>query len=666
LRKFIVNATVVGVEKVLPRHRVLIQDDRIVSVLPMEAPEGRGEAGATVRIDAGGAYLLPGLIDIHSDYIEGLIQPRPTCLMDFSMGLAEAEKQLLAHGITTVYHSLSLMNGAGGAGRRSFRNRENLERLAGLIRDIRRGRHLIRHRFHARYEIDNLEVYDYLARLIGEGRVQELSFMDHTPGQGQYRDLSVYAASYGTWDAACSEKTLEEILAGRDGKPVASHEMLKRLSALARARGIPLASHDDDSVEKVAFMKNEYGASISEFPVDIAAARKAREEGLHVVMGAPNVILGGSHSGNLSALDAIREGCVDILCSDYYPAALLHAAFRLEDGGLLSLPEAVRMLTLNPARAVGIDGDYGSVEAGKKADLIFVRKVRGRPLLSACFINGRRVLSFSYRRDRLKRPRETARVCLGALNRERTATVPAETAVLELRGLGKDFVVHSRGGATLSGFSGVSFQAKAGALLAITGPSGIGKSSLLKCVYRTYIPVAGSILYRTKSGGNVDLARATDWEILELRRDEIAYVSQFFRVMPRLSALEILMEPLLVRGKPAAEARSTAEYLLARAGLGKPLRDMYPATFSGGEKQRLNILRAIITGPRLLLLDEPTSSLDRGCKENIMEMILALKAEGTAMVAVFHDRDAMLRLADTRYDLAANTYCEVERPGADM
>ena len=395
----IVNAAVVGPEEILSPYGALIEDDRILAVFPMEDLGRFGGTGAR-RIDAGGAYLMPGFIDIHSDYIEGILQPRPTCLMDFEMGLREAEKQLLGHGVTTVYHSLSLMNGAGGNGRRNFRNRENLERLADLIRNIHRDSHLIRHRFHARYEIDNLEIYDYLARLLEEGRVQELSFMDHTPGQGQYRDLAVYAASYGTWAAACSEKTLAEILGEGRNKPVASHEMLKRLSTLAHKRGIPLASHDDDSPEKVVFMKKEYGAGISEFPVDLATARKAWEEGLHIVVGAPNVILGESHSGNLSALEAIREGCADILCSDYYPAALLHAVFRLEAEGLLSLPEAVRMLTLNPARAVGIAADYGSVELGKKADLLLVRRVLDRPLVSACFIDGRKVLQFRYRFDR--------------------------------------------------------------------------------------------------------------------------------------------------------------------------------------------------------------------------------------------------------------------------
>jgi alpha-D-ribose 1-methylphosphonate 5-triphosphate synthase subunit PhnL len=238
--------------------------------------------------------------------------------------------------------------------------------------------------------------------------------------------------------------------------------------------------------------------------------------------------------------------------------------------------------------------------------------------------------------------------------------------VLEVRDLSKDFVVHSRGGAALPGFSGVSFGVEAGSLLAITGPSGIGKSSLLKCVCRTYIPSSGQILYRTKNRGTLDLASAGDWEILDLRKDEIGYVSQFFRVMPRLSALDILMEPLAVRGSSPGEARERAEGLLSRAGLGKALWDMYPATFSGGEKQRLNILRALIAGPRLLLLDEPTASLDRAHKERIMGMILDLKAEGTAMVAVFHDRDALRALADTRYDLAEKSYCAIDQPEANL
>jgi alpha-D-ribose 1-methylphosphonate 5-triphosphate synthase subunit PhnL len=246
-----------------------------------------------------------------------------------------------------------------------------------------------------------------------------------------------------------------------------------------------------------------------------------------------------------------------------------------------------------------------------------------------------------------------------------TGQVTRKALMLCLNNVSKIFTMHIRGGLIIRSFEKVSFETRAGSLLALTGPSGIGKSSLLKCIYRSYLPTSGQILYTSQAGDTIDLAAARDWEILELRHTEIGYVSQFFHVMPRVSALEILMEPLIIRGVSQAEALDRAKAMLSRAGLGKNLWDVYPATFSGGEKQRLNILHAIISKPRLLLLDEPTASLDRGYKERIMEMILALKDEGTAMVGVFHDRDALLGLSDKRYDLALGGYCPVDTGQAE-
>jgi alpha-D-ribose 1-methylphosphonate 5-triphosphate diphosphatase len=398
MRKCIFNAVVVTPDELLPHHAVITREDTIVSILPMDALNSYDKGGEEmVYFDARGGYIMPGFIDIHSDYIEGILQPRPTCLMEFETGLREAEKQLLGHGVTTIYHSLSLMNTGGATGKHSFRNKENLEKLVGLIKDFQEGYHLIRHRFHARYEIDNIGIYDYLVDLLNHGAVHQLSFMDHTPGQGQYRNLEVFAKSYNTWSVSYSGKNMDEVLAEAKTKPIASREMLKRLAALAHERNIPLASHDDDTLEKLALMKNEFGVQISEFPIELEVARKAHEEGIKVVLGAPNVMLGGSHSGNLSAVDAIKAGAADILCSDYCPASLLHSAFRLEEDGILSLPAAVRMLTLNPARAMGIDAEYGTVEVGKKADILVVRKIHGRPMVYKCFIDGRTVLQFEYR-----------------------------------------------------------------------------------------------------------------------------------------------------------------------------------------------------------------------------------------------------------------------------
>jgi alpha-D-ribose 1-methylphosphonate 5-triphosphate synthase subunit PhnL len=233
--------------------------------------------------------------------------------------------------------------------------------------------------------------------------------------------------------------------------------------------------------------------------------------------------------------------------------------------------------------------------------------------------------------------------------------------MLTVKNLRKEFTMFICGGKKIPSFENVSLDAGAASLLAITGPSGAGKSSLLKCVYRTYLPTGGEIRYVRRNGKTTDLAAADEWEILSLRRSEIGYVSQFFHVMPRVSAIDTLMEPLVTRGDDADEAKERASEMLTRVGLGKTLWDMYPSTFSGGEKQRLNILRAIITKPRLLLLDEPTASLDRGYKVRIMDMILALKAEGTAMLGVFHDRDALTRLSDARYDMTIGEYCEIDR-----
>jgi alpha-D-ribose 1-methylphosphonate 5-triphosphate diphosphatase len=398
MRKCIFNATVVSPDALLPYHAVITREDRIRSVLPMDALNGYDKSGEEMLyFDARGGYVMPGFIDIHSDYIEGVIQPRPTSLMDFETGLREAEKQLLGHGVTTIYHSLSLMKNGGASGKNSFRTRENLERLVGLIQDFHNGYHLIRHRFHARYEIDNLDIYDYLLGMLEKGVVHELSFMDHTPGQGQYRDLELYIKAYAAWSEEWNGKSTDEILNACKNKRTASRGMLRKLAETARARGVPLASHDDDSLEKLALMKEEYGVSITEFPVELEVARKAHEDGLLVVVGAPNVVLGGSHSGNLSAIEAIRQGCADILCSDYYPSSLLHAAFRLEKDGVLTLPQAVRMLTLNPAKAMGVSEDFGSVEPGKKADLLVVRKIQGCPMVYKCFIDGRTVIQLEYR-----------------------------------------------------------------------------------------------------------------------------------------------------------------------------------------------------------------------------------------------------------------------------
>ena len=223
--------------------------------------------------------------------------------------------------------------------------------------------------------------------------------------------------------------------------------------------------------------------------------------------------------------------------------------------------------------------------------------------------------------------------------------------MLQICELSKNFIMHIRSDAEIYGFDAVNFSAKPGELVAITGPSGCGKSSLLKCIYRTYMPTGGHVHYTCKDGSVIDLATAEPWEMIHLRETELGYVSQFFSVIPRVSALDILTNTQTGRGVDVKTARERAAEYLEKVGISPKLWDMYPATFSGGEKQRLNIANALITKPRLLLLDEPTASLDAHSKEWVMNMILDLKAEGTAMVGVFHDEIAIQTLADWRYEM---------------
>lgn len=205
--------------------------------------------------------------------------------------------------------------------------------------------------------------------------------------------------------------------------------------------------------------------------------------------------------------------------------------------------------------------------------------------------------------------------------------------------------MHVLGGKKIKGFEDVSFSVKRGEFLAIVGSSGSGKSSLLKCMYRTYLADTGSMLYRPDSNSAIDLTTASDHEILALRRSEIGYVSQLLQVVPRTIAVDVIAEPLLQRGIGIDDARDAASRYLARLRIPNDLWDAYPSTFSGGERQRVNIARALIAAPRLLLLDEPTSALDPASTAVVVEMLRGVN-KGTTMIGIFHDLSVVRELAD--------------------
>ncbi len=231
--------------------------------------------------------------------------------------------------------------------------------------------------------------------------------------------------------------------------------------------------------------------------------------------------------------------------------------------------------------------------------------------------------------------------------------------MLSVSGLSKTITLHILHGAEVRPLRDVSFDLDAGEFLAIAGPSGAGKSSLLKCLNRTYLATAGTARYITRAGETVDLFSAPEREVVALRRDEITYVSQFLKAPPRVPAVDVVASVLTQRGVELEVARERASAMLSRLGVGPSLQTSYPALFSGGEQQRVNVAKAFVAPPRLLLLDEPTSALDADNRERVIELLHEAQAAGTAVIAIFHDRDLIRRLADRVLVLADGTAREV-------
>ncbi len=216
---------------------------------------------------------------------------------------------------------------------------------------------------------------------------------------------------------------------------------------------------------------------------------------------------------------------------------------------------------------------------------------------------------------------------------------------LSVQGLTRRFVVHIRDGLTVEALDNVSFDVERGEFLGLVGPSGSGKSSLLKCLYRTYLPDAGSALYTATSGEVVDLVGADEHTMLALRRGAIGYVSQFLRVIPRVTVERTLAAPLLATGTDTPDALRQARVLLERLNLPQDLWGSFPALLSGGEQQRVNLARALAPRPDLMLLDEPTSALDATNQSAVVELLAERLEDGATMVGAFHDAPTLTRLA---------------------
>ena len=378
------NARIVLAGRVIENGWLAVVDGVIAEVGEGSAPES--------GYDFQGDTIIPGLIELHTDHLEPHFNPRPEVFWSPTAAVLAYDSQIAASGITTVFDSLRIGDDveADAPKKKSFSNQ--VFELADALKvtreaDLTRAEHLL----HLRCEICAWNVVDDAEAFLAKHPVNLISLMDHTPGQRQFRDIEKLLIY---WRRKLSRPD-SELLKIMD-KRVELHAILaephrRRLVELAQQHGVVLASHDDATSDHVTEAIGD-GVAIAEFPTTVEAATASHAAGIHVLMGAPNVVRGGSHSGNVAATDLAERGVLDILSSDYIPASLIMAAFSLPDVvPSIDLAGAIRTVTLNPALSTGLT-DRGEILAGKRADLVRVRIAEGHPVVRAVWRQGRRVV----------------------------------------------------------------------------------------------------------------------------------------------------------------------------------------------------------------------------------------------------------------------------------
>ncbi len=368
--------------RIVTRHEVIKGAVHVVDGGIADVSSGSMRARGAVDLD--GDLLLPGLVELHTDMLEKHAVPRPKVQWPLLAAVVAHDAELAAAGITTVLDGLAVGYVVDTLARprdpRPFAEAVRRAQDLGLLR--------AEHFFHMRCEVSTEHVVDDFTPFGDDPLVRLVSLMDHTPGQRQYVQVDKYRAynqgKYGLSDVEVSalidKRRRDQTLYGEAHRAA--------IVRLCHKHGLPLASHDDATLGHVEEAV-QMGVVIAEFPTSIEAAAAARTYGLAVVAGAPNLVLGGSHSGNVAAADLAEGGLLDILSSDYVPASLLHAAFLLHQGGL-ALPEAIAMVTVTPAERVALP-DRGEIVPGRRADLLRVRVVEGLPVVRGGWRGGRRI-----------------------------------------------------------------------------------------------------------------------------------------------------------------------------------------------------------------------------------------------------------------------------------
>jgi alpha-D-ribose 1-methylphosphonate 5-triphosphate diphosphatase len=370
------NARIVLEDRIVDGS-VLIRDGRITTI-----DEGSSRTGE----DFGGDYLIPGLVELHTDHLESHYSPRPGVRWHMTSAIQAHDAQIVTSGITTVFDCLRMGSDEDG-GFDKGEMRDMADAIQAAERDDRlRAEHLI----HLRCEVASDNVLEHFADFENDPHVRLVSLMDHSPGQRQFQTMEQYTLYYKTKRGLTDEqfaRFVESRLRLSERYSALHRDTLAKACA---ERGITVASHDDATLGHVEEAKG-HGVKLAEFPTSIEAAEASHQAGMSVLMGAPNVVRGKSHSGNIAARDLAQRGVLDVLSSDYVPLSLLHASFVLADEiDGISLPKAIAMVTSTPARTVSLC-DRGRIETGLRADLVRVRRDEGVPVIRAVWREGRRV-----------------------------------------------------------------------------------------------------------------------------------------------------------------------------------------------------------------------------------------------------------------------------------
>ena len=357
--------------KIYTNYRLLLANEEILGTITVKQ-------GVITDIQPGvvsqgqngdGNYLMLGLIELHTDNLEKCISPRPKVRFPLELAAVNHDRDLISSGITTVCDAISI--GDVTPKDDSLRIHHYAEMIDAVAEGQAAGRFFTDHLLHLRCELGYAHLYEIIEPYAEHSLLRMISLMDHTPGQRQFVNIQKYKEYY-IGKHGVPEAKMDEFIAMRLNNQ-RQHAINNRqaLVKLSQKKNISLASHDDATVEHVQEAIAE-GVVLAEFPTTLNAAKEAHSNGLLVLMGAPNVVLGGSHSGNVSAMELVELDLVDIISSDYVPRSLLQSIFIISQQANKPLHEAIKYITLNPAKAIDLDGQIGSLEVGKQADFITV------------------------------------------------------------------------------------------------------------------------------------------------------------------------------------------------------------------------------------------------------------------------------------------------------